>query len=63
MTPAERRIALIRLLASIDQKIAEAERLASDASLDVGQREFAATQLDFRRKTLKHVEKMLRQPV
>lgn len=61
MSPSERHMALIKLLASIDQQIAEASRLASDASLDAGKRRFAATQLDFRRKTLKHVEKMLRQ--
>jgi len=62
MTPTERRAALIQLLASIDQQIAEAERLTSYASLDAGDRGFAAAQLDFRRKAVKRVEVVLGRP-
>jgi hypothetical protein len=59
MTPSERRTACIRLLAHIDQQIAEAEALASDESLDADERRFAKVQLDFRRRAVERVEAML----
>jgi len=59
MTPIQRRTALIRLLAKIDQQIREAESLASDGTLSDDDRRFAAVQLDFRREAVKRVEAML----
>lgn len=59
MTLSERRTACIRLLAQIDQQIAEAETLADDADLDAGEREFARAQLDFRRRAVERVQAML----
>lgn len=61
MAPVERRLVLIRLLAEIDQRIAEADRLASDASLDAGDWDYAAAHLDFRRKSVERIEGMLRE--
>jgi hypothetical protein len=46
----ESRTKLLRMLAEIDQQIREAESLASDATLSDDDREFAAVQLDFRRR-------------
>jgi hypothetical protein len=59
MTPSERHTRLIRLLAHIDQQIAEAESLASDASLDADERERAGAQLSFQRRAVERVEAML----
>jgi hypothetical protein len=43
------------MLAEIDQQIREAESLASDATLSDDDREFAAVQLDFRRRAGKRI--------
>lgn len=59
MTPSEQRTALIRLLAEIDQRTTEAETLASDASLDADEREYAGAQVSFRRRAVERVEAML----
>jgi hypothetical protein len=59
MLPTERRAKLIRLLATIDQQIAEMESLASDAELTESERRYATAQLDFQRRAVKRVEAML----
>jgi hypothetical protein len=59
MTPSERRTALIRLLADIDQQISLAEDLAFIPMLTRGEREYAIQQLEFRRKAVMHVEGLL----
>jgi len=59
MTPAERRIRLVRLLAHIDQQIQEAESLLSDESLASDDRECAAAQLSFRRRSVERLEWMI----
>lgn len=51
----ESRTKLLRMLAEIDQQIREAESLASDATLSDDDREFAAVQLDFRRRAGKRI--------
>lgn len=45
MTPAERRTALVRLLAQIDQQMAECEALASQPVLSYDEEEYVAVQL------------------
>ena len=59
MTPAERRLAMIRLLAQIDQRIADAESLAADARLNHEERQSAAAALSFRRRAVERIETML----
>ena len=63
MTPAERRTARIRLLAHIDQQIAECEDLASQPVLADDEAEYLAVQLTLRRQWRERVEKMLEQAV
>jgi hypothetical protein len=55
------RTTLIRLIAEIDQRIAEAESLANNRSLDDGERKSAAALLDFRRNAVQRVERMLKE--
>lgn len=59
MTPAERRADLVKLLAEIDQGIAEATALASDPMLWPEERAFAEAQLAIRLNAVKRVEDML----
>ena len=59
MNPAKRRIALIRLMAEIDQQISAAEDLAFNPMLTRAEREYAVAQLEYRRKVVGRVEKML----
>ena len=59
MAPAARRTTLIRLLAQIDQQISETESFATSTMLDPDEREYAAAQLNFRRKSVEWVERML----
>jgi hypothetical protein len=57
---AERRTALIRLLAQIDQQIiSEAESLASDLLLSYDERELAETQFAIHLDAVKRIERML----
>ena len=58
----DRREQLLRLLAEIDQQNREAESLASDDMLSDDDRNFAAVQLEFRRRALDRVEKLLSEP-
>ena len=55
----ERRASLIRLLATINELIGEAELTVSDDLLSDEVRQNANVQLDFRRKSVEHVEQML----
>jgi hypothetical protein len=59
MTPAKRRTAYIRLLAAIDQLIAECEDLADQPVLADDEREYLAVHLQLRRDARERVEKML----
>lgn len=59
MTSAERRIALIRLLADIDQRIAEAETSSAASLLTTDERGFIAEQLAYRRNAMIRIEKLL----
>ena len=59
MTPSERRTACIKLLAEIDQLIAECEDLADQPVLADDEREYLAVHLQFRRYTVELVESML----
>ena len=59
MNPAERCIALIRLMAEIDQQISAAEDLAFAPELTRDERSFAVAQLEYRRTVVERVEKML----
>ena len=54
-----RRRALIRLVAQIDQQIADARSLAADKRLSQGERLVAKAELEFRQKAIKQVEAML----
>ena len=56
---SERRANLVRLLATINELIGEAELLASDDFLSDEVRKSANVQLDFRRKSVERVEQML----
>jgi hypothetical protein len=56
---AERRTALVRLLAHIDQQIRKEKSLASDESLDAYVRECAAVQLSFRQRSVERLEEMI----
>jgi hypothetical protein len=60
MTPAERSKACIKLLAEIDQLIAEREDLADQPVLADDEREYLAVLLQFRRDARERVEKMLK---
>lgn len=59
MTPDERRAALLRLLSDIDQQIELAKSLATSPLLTRGEQRFAEVQLDFRRRAVQNVERML----
>jgi hypothetical protein len=58
MTPSERRAARLRLLAKLDQKIAECESLWQEILAD-DEREAVAVNWKFRLTTRKHVERLL----
>ena len=60
MTATERRIALIRLLAEIDQQARKAEELAFNPDISREQRELAVVQWEFRRIAVQRVEKLLK---
>ena len=59
MTPSERRTALLRLLAHLDQQIAECEMLTVEPILADDERECVAVNLKFRLKSRKRVEELL----
>lgn len=59
MTPAERRTACIKLLAEIDQAIADCEELLSQPILADDETEYLAVHLTMRRLWRERVEKML----
>jgi hypothetical protein len=59
MTPVERRIALIRLIAEIDQQIGKAEDFAYRPDLTVEERSGAVAQLALRRNAVIRVEGLL----
>lgn len=59
MTLADRRAACLRLLAEIDQLIAECEDLAAQPVLADDEREYLAVHLQFRRHARERVERML----
>lgn len=61
MTPAERRAACLRLLAEIDQLIAECEDLASQPVLADDEREYLAVHLKLPRDARERVERILDQ--
>jgi hypothetical protein len=56
MTPHDRRTALIRLLAEIDQRIAAAEDLNYNGLLTIDERVFVAEQIAFRRNAAMRIE-------
>jgi hypothetical protein len=58
MTPAERRTACLRLLAKLDQEIAECEALWAEILAD-DEREAVAVNLKFRLKSRENVERLL----
>jgi len=60
MTPLERRTAILKLIAEIDQDIAEARELASDESLPLAERTEAVTWLAFYESAAQHTETLLR---
>ena len=60
MTATERRTALIRLLAEIDQQASKAEEWAFNPDLSREQRELAVIQWEFRRITAQRVAKLLK---
>jgi hypothetical protein len=60
MTPAERRTALIRVLARIDQQIAECESLAAQPVMSYDEEEFVAIQLASGLYARKQAERLLR---
>lgn len=59
MTPTERRIALIRLLAEMDQQTGKAEDLTYVPELTLEERSSAVEQLAYRRDALLRVEAIL----
>jgi len=59
MTPSERRAACIRLLATIDQQIAEARALTEHPDLDHTERDYAAGLLAYREREVKRVEAVI----
>jgi hypothetical protein len=58
MTPSERRAACLRLLAKLDQDIAECESLWYEILAD-DKREVVAVQMAFRRKSRERVEALI----
>lgn len=59
MNSTERRTALVRLLADLDQRIELAKSLSTNPFLTRDERRYAAVELDFQRKTVDRVERML----
>ncbi len=59
MSPPEYRVALIRILAEIDQQVCKAEDWAYHPDLSRETRQIAVVQLEFRRRAAIHVEGML----
>jgi len=59
MTPSKRRAACIRLLAEIDQLIAECKDLASQPVLADDEQEYLAVHLQMRRDARERVERLL----
>lgn len=62
MTPAERRIRCIALLAKMDQVIAECESLLSELVLEGDEVVYVTVKLDLRRQWPERVERMLETP-
>lgn len=62
MSPAEKRTAAIKLLARIDQVIAETEDLAAEPVLSYDEEEYLAVQLDFQRRARARVERIIESP-
>ena len=60
MAPSERRTAALRLLAKIDQLIAECEDIASQALLADDEMDCVANHLQMRRDARKRVEELLK---
>ena len=58
-----RRKHLLRLLAQLDQQIAEVVTMMAEPVLTLRERQVATAQLDSRRNLLKRVEKLLAQVV
>jgi hypothetical protein len=58
MTPSDRRPACLRLLAKLDQEIAECEALWAEILAD-DEREAVAVNLTFRPKSRENVERLL----
>jgi hypothetical protein len=61
MSPNERRTALIRLLAEIDQQTSREEDRAFQPNLSREERELAVVKWEFRRRAAEQVERMLLQ--
>lgn len=59
MTSAERRASLVRLLAEIDQRIAEAEELNASGLLESDERGFVSEQIALRRNAVLRIEGIL----
>jgi hypothetical protein len=59
MSPAEYQVALIQLLAEIDQQAAAELDAAYDPELTRDEREIAVMRLEFRRRAAAEVERML----
>jgi hypothetical protein len=59
MTPSERRAACLRLLAKLDQEIAECESLWAEILAD-DERKVVALNLKFRLKSRENVERLVR---
>ncbi|MGD9710446.1 MAG: hypothetical protein AB7V46_00115 [Thermomicrobiales bacterium] len=59
MTPIERRTALVRLLADIDQRIELARALRTSPLLTRDERRFAEVELHFQQQSVERVEQML----
>jgi len=59
LTPSERRTAYLRLLAEINQRIAECEELARQRVLADDEIEYVAVHLKLRRDARKRVERLL----
>ena len=59
MTPSERRTVCLKLLAQLDQQIAECEMLAAEPILADDERECVAVNLECRLKSRERVEELL----
>jgi hypothetical protein len=59
MDQSERRTALVRLMAEIDQRIAAAEDLATNSLLTTDEQSFIVEQIAYRRNALMRIEGML----